>query len=229
MRRRQGFTLVELLVAMALIIFIMAILSQAFVSATSTFRMLKASGDMAEKLRATSQVLQRDLAADHFEGKKRLSNANFWLNGPPQQGYFQVWQGSAPSIIAGSPCYIEGYDLDNIPPNPGIGSYRSVNHTLAFTIKMRGNQMGDFLSAGVLCCPAWLPSDRRRRVTRIHIPAPPPTITSGPKSPGSCSRPSVRPARPIMTAADPATGSLLRFRYSRSSGASVWPCPITAW
>ncbi len=135
MRRRQGFTLVELLVAMALIIFIMAILSQAFVSATSTFRILKASGDMAEKLRATTQVMQRDLAADHFEGKKRLSNANFWLNGPPQQGYFQVWQASirAPS---------KARDLD------GVSSYPSTNHTLAFTIKTRGNQMGDFLSAG---------------------------------------------------------------------------------
>ena len=134
MKRRHGFTLVELLVSMALIIFIMAILSQAFVAATATFRNLKAAGDMAEKLRATTQLLQRDLSADHFEGKKRLSDQNFWNNGPPQQGYFQVWQGSA-----GTP---EGTDLN------GIGSYRSTDHTLAFTIKLRGNQMGDFLTAG---------------------------------------------------------------------------------
>jgi prepilin-type N-terminal cleavage/methylation domain-containing protein len=149
MRRRQGFTLVELLVAMALILFIMAILSQAFVSATNTFRNLKAVGDMASKLRAVTQLLQRDLAADHFEGKKRLSNPYFWQNGPPQQGYFQVWQGSAPSNVVTvlpappNPCFIEGTDLD------GVGSYRTVNHTLAFTIKVRGNQMGDFLSADV--------------------------------------------------------------------------------
>ena len=144
MKRRQGFTLVELLVAMALIFFMMAILSQAFVSATGTFRSLKASGDMAEKLRATTQLLQRDLAADHFEGKKRLSNLNFWLNGPPEQGYFQVYQANT-----GTP---EGSDLD------GIGSYRTTEevtllgplpaHALAFSIKVRGNQMGDFLSAG---------------------------------------------------------------------------------
>jgi prepilin-type N-terminal cleavage/methylation domain-containing protein len=134
MRRRQGFTLVELLVAMALIIFIMAILSQAFVSATSTFRSLKASGDMAEKLRATTGLLQRDLAADHFEGKKRLSNPNFWLYGPPEQGFVQIYQ-----INAGT---LEGNDLDS------IGSYRTITHALAFSIKVRGNNMGDFLTAG---------------------------------------------------------------------------------
>lgn len=148
MRRRQGFTLVELLVAMALILFIMAILSQAFVSATNTFRNLKALGDMASKLRAVTQLLQHDLAADHFEGKKRLSNPNFWQNGPPQEGYFQIWQGSQPSNVVTvlpappNPCFIEGVDLD------GIASLRTVNHSLAFTIKVRGNQMGDFLSAG---------------------------------------------------------------------------------
>ncbi|HTU21948.1 MAG TPA: prepilin-type N-terminal cleavage/methylation domain-containing protein [Gemmataceae bacterium] len=133
MRRRQGFTLVELLVAMALIIFIMAILSQAFASAMTTFRNLKALGDMAEKLRATTQLLQRDLSADHFEGKKRLSDSNFWINGPPQQGFFQIMQGSAGTL--------EGADLDT------IGSYYSTNHSLSFTVKLRGNDMGDFFSA----------------------------------------------------------------------------------
>jgi type II secretory pathway pseudopilin PulG len=136
MKRRQGFTLVELLVSIALIIFIMAILSGAFVAATNTFRNLKAAGDMAEKLRATTQILQRDLAADHFEGKRRLSNPNFWVNGPPQQGFFQIRQlsnGTAESTTG---------DID------GINSYLSTDHTLAFTIKLRGNQMGDFMTAG---------------------------------------------------------------------------------
>jgi prepilin-type N-terminal cleavage/methylation domain-containing protein len=141
MRHRQGFTLVELLVAMALIFFLMAILSQAFVSATITFRNLKAAGDLANKLRATAQLLQHDLAADHFEGKKRLSDQTFWYNGPPQQGFFHIWHGSAPSTVAGSPCFIEGTDL------AGVQTLRSVNHAMAFTIKLRGNQMSDFLSA----------------------------------------------------------------------------------
>jgi type II secretory pathway pseudopilin PulG len=136
MKRRQGFTIVELLVAMALIIFIMAILSNAFIQATNTFRNLKAVGDMAERLRAATQSLQRDLADDHFEGKKRLSDPNFWLNGPPSQGYFRIWQGSASTIVT------EGLDTS------GIGSYRSIDHALAFTIRRRGDQLSDFLSAG---------------------------------------------------------------------------------
>jgi type II secretory pathway pseudopilin PulG len=147
---------VELLVAMALILFIMAILSQAFVSATNTFRNLKALGDMAQKLRATTQLLQRDLDADHFRGKQRLSDTNLWMNGgspqefffengpsAPPQGFFQIYQGSAPSSVPGSPCFIEGADLN------GLNSYRTVDHTLAFTIKLRGNQLGDFLTAPV--------------------------------------------------------------------------------
>jgi prepilin-type N-terminal cleavage/methylation domain-containing protein len=136
MKRRQGFTLVELLVSMALIMFIMAILSQAFIAGLSTFRNLKAQGDLAEKLRGVTQILQRDLAADHFNGKKRLSDPDFWLNGPPSQGFLRIWQ-SAPATGT----IPEGSDLD------GIGSYISTNHYLAFTVKQRGNEMGDFLSA----------------------------------------------------------------------------------
>jgi hypothetical protein len=123
---------------MALIIFIMAILSTAFSAAMTTFRNLKAAGDMAEKLRATIQLLQRDLASDHFEGKKRPSDPNFWQNGPPQQGFFQIYQGSDQNSPGGT---LEGTDLDT------IGSHLNTDHALAFTIKMRGNQMGDFLSA----------------------------------------------------------------------------------
>src|SRR5579884_1880068 len=125
MKRRQGFTLVELLVAMALIIFMMAILSGAFQAALGTFRNLKAQGDLAEKLRATAQILQRDLAANHFDGNRRLSDPTFWNNGPPQQGFFQIWHGSIPSAVAGNLSFDEGADPD------GIHSYRTANHSMA--------------------------------------------------------------------------------------------------
>ena len=46
MRKRQGFTIVELLVAMALTLFTMAILSQAFVTSLEVFSQLKGIGDM---------------------------------------------------------------------------------------------------------------------------------------------------------------------------------------
>src|SRR5436309_15567765 len=116
MRRRllrRAFTLVELLVAMALIMFILAILSVAFTSATQSFRDLKAAGDLAERLRAVSGQLRRELAADHFEGKKRLSQDKFWVHGPPEQGFFRLWQGTAPG--ANNPSYtLEGVDPDGI-------------------------------------------------------------------------------------------------------------------
>jgi prepilin-type N-terminal cleavage/methylation domain-containing protein len=150
---RAGFTLVELLVAMALIIFIMAILSEAFVAATKTFRDLKALGDMAERLRTASNVLRRYLAADHFEGRRRLSDANFWVNGPPQEGFFRVYQGTAataapppplPSPLVASTNYNEGTDPDASQP-----SFITTNMALHFTAKLRGNTRNDFFMASV--------------------------------------------------------------------------------
>jgi type II secretory pathway pseudopilin PulG len=154
MKRRQAFTLVELMVSMALIIFMMAILSQAFIAGLTTFRNLKGQGDLAEKLRSTTQILQHDLAANHFEGSRRLSDPTFWNNGPPQQGFFQIWQTSAsllPPLPAALPLtpasYTEGYDLDILPPGAGIPSYLTTNHYLSFTVRLVGNDMGDFMSA----------------------------------------------------------------------------------
>jgi hypothetical protein len=123
MRRRHAFTLVELLVAMALIILIMSVLSQAFIAATASVR---------------------DLAADHFEGRKRLSDPNFWNNGPPAEGFFRIWQGSLTGIID------EGADLDNVLPGSKLlHSFRSTDHMLHFTVKLRGNLRSDFFSASV--------------------------------------------------------------------------------
>ncbi len=140
MKRRRGFTLVELMVSMALIIFIMAILSQAFIAALNTFRNLKGQGDLAEKLRATAQILQHDLAADHFGSERRLSDPTFWNNGPPQQGFFSVYHGTN-SVKNGPVNDLEGFDISGIP------SYRSADHKLAFTVKLVGNDIGDFMSA----------------------------------------------------------------------------------
>ncbi len=134
MRRRSGFTIVELLVSMALIIFIMTILAEAFSAGTSAFRQLKAIGDMNEKLRATSATLRKYLAADHFEGKKRLSNPTFW-NAPPREGFFR--------IVEGNGSILEGTDQDGLP------SYRSIDHELHFAVKLRGNQRGEFFRATV--------------------------------------------------------------------------------
>jgi hypothetical protein len=107
MRRRQAFTLVELLVAMALIIFIMAILTEAFSAGLTTFRQLKAIGDMQERMRSVVILLRGDLQADHFADSNRNNAAKLSqidlrptnsvgvvnsYAGPPSAGYFRIWQ-----------------------------------------------------------------------------------------------------------------------------------------
>src|SRR5262245_25792250 len=143
MRRRNAFTLTELLVVMALLVFIMYVLAEAFGAASSAFRNLKAIGDMNEKLRTASHTLRRLLQADHFEDKRRLSDIDFWKEGPPRAGFFRVIHGSPPSNAAGSTYYAEGADLKGNP------SYRAVDHSLHFSVKLRGNNRNEYFRASV--------------------------------------------------------------------------------
>jgi hypothetical protein len=95
---RGAFTLVEMLVATALVMFIMLILSEAFVAGLEAFRTLKGIGDMEERLRAAALVLRTDLQADHFEPARRLSDPNFWkqVNPNPREGFLRISQGNTP-------------------------------------------------------------------------------------------------------------------------------------
>jgi prepilin-type N-terminal cleavage/methylation domain-containing protein len=138
---RPAFTLVEMLVAMALILFIMVILSEAFVAGLEAFRQLKAIGDMEERLRAASIELRRDLNADHFEGRRRLSDPNFW-NVPVREGFFQIIQVTPYMLPAGPDkgYWQEGVDTD------GNTSYRAIDHRLHFSVKLRGNQLDKFFN-----------------------------------------------------------------------------------
>src|SRR5579862_9796107 len=121
MRRRAGFTIVELLVAMALIVFIMAILAEAFVEGLKTFSKIKAVGDMNSRLRMTQTMMRDDLASDHFPGKRRLSDPTFWQQGPPPEGFFRVWHNTG--INTGGTYYNEGF-ADGVP------SYYATDHWL---------------------------------------------------------------------------------------------------
>lgn len=67
-RGRRGFTLVEMLVSVALCMFIMLILTGSFQSGIDAFRILRSTGQMAEKLRIASAVIRRDVASQHFDG-----------------------------------------------------------------------------------------------------------------------------------------------------------------
>lgn len=151
MQSRRAFTLVELLVSMALIVFIMAILSEAFVRGVASFTTLKAIGDLDEKLRSVTSVMRSDLAADHFEGKKRLSDANLWADGPPREGFFRIWHGSpafagtkalGPTALTQPLNFYEGAE-------DGIPSWRSTDHMLHFMVRMRGNSRDRFFSAAL--------------------------------------------------------------------------------
>jgi hypothetical protein len=135
-------------VSMALTVFLLTILAQAFVSGADTFRLLKAVGDLNDNLRTAANMLRADLSADHFEGKRRLSDGRYWADGPPQQGYFFVL--SPPASSPGSGPFSEGVDADNVPsyrnPGPSLSAALPPGPLLAFTVKARGNRPQDFFS-----------------------------------------------------------------------------------
>jgi hypothetical protein len=136
-KQRRGFTVVELLVAMALIILIMAVLSQAFVSGLGAFRSLKSIGDMQERMRLASVKLRTDLALGHFEGGRKLSDIDpYWqdpfigngdkfignVGGRPSQGFLRIQTPPGTvqvlSSLNGMPYFpsvvLEGNDADGI-------------------------------------------------------------------------------------------------------------------
>ncbi len=161
MKRRQGFTLVEMLVAMALTIFLMLIVSQCFVTSMQAFRDLKGAGDLQAGLRTAANIMRRDLAADHFEGKKRLSDPSLWSfnptttvpQGPPREGFFSLYQNSSPQAALGS--FLEATDGDGTKSwrstmDPSAQPYPPIsNQILHFTVKLRGNQQPSFFSAKI--------------------------------------------------------------------------------
>jgi prepilin-type N-terminal cleavage/methylation domain-containing protein len=131
--RKKAFTLVELMVSMAIIIFMLSIMSQAFVIATTCMSGLKGVGELLDKGRPVLAVLQKDLSAYHFDGYRRLSDDNFWDYGPPSQGYFQIYEGGASSY--------EGTTADGVTyQRSGSAS----DHRLAFTSRLSGKNPEDF-------------------------------------------------------------------------------------
>jgi type II secretory pathway pseudopilin PulG len=132
-QRRTGFTIIELLVSMALIMTIMAILSAAFVSGLDTFGKLRATADMAQKLRLAASTLRRDLKADHFDAALRPSDPGFMNTIIPREGFIRVYQGGM---------MMEG-------TSDGVPSYLANNHVLHLGVKLRGNRPEDFFVANV--------------------------------------------------------------------------------
>lgn len=107
-RPRTGFTLVEMLVSTALIIFVMTILVSVFTSGIGALRNLRGVGSLQDQLRNATTVLRRDLAAPHFGRETNtlhgpaLSQQRLDLYDwtPPKEGFFRIYQG-APSLPEG--------------------------------------------------------------------------------------------------------------------------------
>jgi len=130
---KKGFTLVELLVSMAIIIFMLSIMSQAFVIATTCMSGLKGVGELLDKGRPVLAVLQKDLSGYHFDGYRRLSDADFWDNGPPRQGYFKITEWGSKVV--------EGTTTDGVTYQR---SGSAADHRLAFTSRLSGKNPEDF-------------------------------------------------------------------------------------
>lgn len=135
---RSAFTLVELLVATALVIIILAILAVAFGSASDSFSRLKAVGDMASKLRTAQDKVRTDLESPHIDAGdapagQKLSDLRYDLLGTtaganvrtPNAGYLRIEHGLGSTY--------EGLDADGVISTRAAGA-----HALEFTVKRTG-------------------------------------------------------------------------------------------
>ncbi len=143
-RRRAAFTLVELMVSAALIIFMMYILSTAFIAGLESFRTLKTAGDMQEKLRSAAAIIRSDLCRPHFfsndTNRETLSSQRLDQEGwyPPDKGYFRIYQGAA-----GTNEFNEYVD-----PDERLAQHkRSTDHVLQFTVRLDGKRLNEFFAA----------------------------------------------------------------------------------
>ncbi len=145
---RSGFTLVELMVAMALSLGIMVILTEAFKMSLEFTSHSGSTGRLIAQLDAAETVLRRDLHADHFlvsadtpgqTGKlidQRLDKLTNTLTGwvPPPGGFFQI---RSPEP------FFEVNDRDS------LAITTATNHSLHFTAIYPGGSEDGFFSATV--------------------------------------------------------------------------------
>lgn len=148
-RRAGGFTITELLVALALIIFILSIMGTAFGAASKVVRDLNAAGSLAAKLNSTLGLWKRDLDSPHFDNPpRRLGDATFWSQmGPNSQGFLRIVQLGRPLVD---------------PPGdpPAVDAVTTMTTAaLHFTAKLPGTYPGDYFITQLPAGHAVLTSD----------------------------------------------------------------------
>src|SRR4051794_22754560 len=95
-RRRPAFTLVEMLVSTALIMFMMYIIAAAFEKGIESFRIMKTAGDLQDRLRSAGTILRQDLTRQHHGDQRsvsdqRLDQKDWRINTPSDEGgYFRI-------------------------------------------------------------------------------------------------------------------------------------------
>jgi len=150
--RRTGFTLVEMMVATALILFIMAIIGQMLGHGTKTFTQMRTAAALSERNRTGINLLRKDLWADHFEGPygtaggPHLVDQRLDLPGyrPPFRGYFELQQQTRSLYEPGGiykPFGTQFPPASPATPRPytdaeGLFSTRSATHRMRFTVRL---------------------------------------------------------------------------------------------
>lgn len=148
---RQGFTLVELMVAAAVSVIIMAILSTVFQTGIDTLRDMRSVGHLQDQLRAAIEILRRDLQADHFLPRDADPNSHKQISGarlsqqiltdkdwqPPLGGFFHIESTQYGSTVLPD---ADGLSFTTQLPHHGV---------LHFTSILPGNKPQNLYSANV--------------------------------------------------------------------------------
>ncbi|NBO91610.1 MAG: type II secretion system protein [Planctomycetia bacterium] len=129
---RPGFTLTELMVSLALIVFIMSIMATAFGAASKVVTDLRAANDLAERLRGAMTLMRNDLKNQHLDNTaRRLSDTTWPPSAANNQGFFRIYQVGRPIDIGPA-----GADQTSI----------MTSAALHFTTKLSGLYSTDFFS-----------------------------------------------------------------------------------
>jgi len=124
-----------MMVALALTLFLMTIMAEAFIIGLDAFRLSKGVADLDQALRTCSDMIRRDLRAPHFEGNLRVSEVVPNTTNPASArfaalGYFMVVEGTGRSS--------EGAD------SAGEDVHRDTDDFIMFTVRLDGTRQENF-------------------------------------------------------------------------------------
>jgi hypothetical protein len=143
-RTRRGVTLVELLVAAALLMLGMWLLVWLYQQGMASFLTAKAQADLTTQERTVATVMTRDLGSPFFLGEDGKPNRGVRLSdqrmdqvmggwNPPKAGFF-----SARSRSFGTATYVNANNVYEAADGDGFITSRSTDHFLQFTIILQG-------------------------------------------------------------------------------------------